>query len=323
MSSTKFSIQIENQFGYDWQAIKEIVQKTERFGYHSFYICDHFFLDKSEASDNRPTLDAWTVLTAAAMVTERIKLGTLVTGNNYRNPALLAKIAASLDDISAGRMEFGIGAGWKEVEYEAYGYDFPSVKDRMDMLEEAMQIVLKLFREDRPSFEGKHYSINETVFSPKPKDPLIMIGGGGEKRTLKMVAEYADYCNLFNNLSLTDLNRKLDALKGHCENIGRDYNEVGKSMFIFGMYVTEEQEELDQLIESTASRFGRTTEEIKTFWYPEDMPGGWVGTPEQLRDRIEFMNSLGFDYYFFQQPISLKTKLIDDFATLVKDKYFK
>ena len=134
--AVKFSIQIENQFGYNWEQTKEIIQKTEDYSYHSFYICDHFFLDDN--SETRDALEAWTVLTAAAMMTKNIKLGTLVAGNNYRNPAYLAKIAASLDMISSGRMEFGIGAGWKQREYEAYGYEFPSVKVRFEMFEEAL-----------------------------------------------------------------------------------------------------------------------------------------------------------------------------------------
>ena len=125
---TKFAIQIENQFGYSWDQIKEIVEKAEKQGYHSFYICDHFFLDRS--SESRDALEAWSVLTAVAVLTRKIKLGTLVTGNNYRNPALLAKIAATLDNISGGRMELGIGTGWKEVEYRAYGYKFPPLRKR-------------------------------------------------------------------------------------------------------------------------------------------------------------------------------------------------
>ncbi|MHA2504252.1 MAG: TIGR03560 family F420-dependent LLM class oxidoreductase, partial [Candidatus Kariarchaeaceae archaeon] len=303
--------------------ISSIIRRTEERGYHSFYTCDHFFLDKSDASVDRHTIEAWTILAAAAVITDKIKLGTLVTGNNYRNPALLAKIAASVDAISSGRMEFGIGAGWKQEEYEAYGYEFPSVKDRMDQLEDAMEIVTKLFNEKRPSYSGKHHSIDDAIFSPRPDNPLIMIGGGGEKRTLKMVAKYADYCNLFNNLDLEGLERKLDALKGHCQAIGRDYEEVGKSMFIFGLHVTEDPAEVDQIVQARAQRFNRSVEEVRALMFPANMPGGWVGTPEQVRDRIEFLQGYGFDYFLFQQPLDTSRTTIDSFADLVMDKYFR
>lgn len=319
--TTKFAIQIENQFGYNWNQTKKIIEETEKYGYHSFYICDHFLLDKK--SEERHSLESWSVLTAGAMITNRIKLGTLVSGNNYRNPALLAKIAATLDMISNGRMEFGIGAGWKEIEYEMYGYDFPSVKDRFDMLEETIHIVKALWSEPRATYQGKHFRVKDAVFSPKPNKPLFLIGGGGEKRTLKLVAEHADYTNLFGfTFPLKVLQKKLNALKGHCEAIGRDYDSVGKSLFT-STWVSESQEEVDVKIKSTAESMGKTEEEMRKLLYPTDMPGGWIGTPEQLRDRIEFMNGLGFDYYHFQLPIDLSTDLIKKFATLVSTKYFK
>ncbi|MHA2091524.1 MAG: TIGR03560 family F420-dependent LLM class oxidoreductase [Candidatus Kariarchaeaceae archaeon] len=315
----KFSVQIENQFGYDWEQTKDIILKTEELGYHSFYICDHFFLDSK--SEERNALEAWTVLTAAAMITDRITFGTLVTGNNYRNPALLAKIAASLDMMSGGRMEFGIGAGWKEIEYNAYGYDFPSVKDRLDMLEETLHIVKALWTQPKATYKGKHFRIKDAFCAPRPpKMPLILIGGGGEKRTLKLVAEHADYCNLY-ALPLDDLKKKLDALKGHCQGINRDYDSVGKSLFT-SVYVCESQEEADSYIAERAKQFGHDEQELRERMYPKDMSGGWVGTPEQIRDRIEFMQGLDFDYFHFQQPLDLSTTMVERFANLVKDKYF-
>lgn len=317
----KFAIQIENQFGYNWDQVKEIVTKTDRLGYHSFYVCDHFLLDKDAV--DRHAIEAWTLLTAVSQVTERINLGTLVTGNNYRNPAYLAKIAASLDHISGGRMEFGIGTGWKEVEYHAYGYDFPPIAQRMDMLEESIQIIKSLWNEDRSTFDGKYYQIRDAVFSPKPTQdsPLFMIGGGGEKRTLKMVAQYADYMNL-PFTPMEQIQQKLDALKRHCSAVGRDFESVGKSMF-YPIRVYETEEEVDQYLGQMAERSGRTVDELRSRLVNDDYPGSWVGTPEMVRDRIEYMNGLGFDYYFIQMPIDLSSDLIDNFARLVKDKYFR
>lgn len=317
---TKFAIQIENQFGYSWNQAKKIIEDTEKYDYHAFYVCDHFFLDNESA--NRNALESYTLLTAAAMITKKIKLGSLVTGNNYRNPALLAKIIASLDMISNGRVELGIGAGWKEIEYKAYGYEFPAVKDRMDMLEESLQIIKKLFTEESPSFSGKHYSLNNAHFSPRPSNVLFLVGGGGEKRTLKMVAKYADYCNLFGWDPTENILRKLEALKKHCEDIGRDYDDVGKSLFT-PMRVFETTDELDNYLKETAQRRNESEEVIRNRLFDKNTPGAWFGTPEMLRDRIEYFNSLGFDYYHFQQPIDLSNIHISRFSELVMNKFFK
>jgi F420-dependent oxidoreductase-like protein len=314
----KFAIQIENQFGYNWKQTKEIINKTEINNYHSFYICDHFFLDKD--SVNRDTLEAWSVLTAAAVITKKIKLGTLVTGNNYRNPALLAKIAATLDVISDGRMEFGIGAGWKEIEYKAYGFDFPSVKDRMDMLEESIKIVKMLWGEERSTFNGKHYSLTDAVFSPKPDNPLFLIGGAGEKVTLKLVAKYADYMNL-PFTPMDQIKQKLSVLKKHCDNLGRDYESVGKSIFS-PIYVCEDDEEVDNYLQFRSKLMNISVDELKARIFSKDYPGSFIGLPEQIKERIDYLIDLGFDYFFIQQPFDLSSAQIEKFAKFVKDKYY-
>ena len=312
---TKFAVQIENQFGYSWEQIMDIVLKTEKSGYHSFYICDHFFLDS--ASEDRDALEAWSVLSAAAVITDRIHLGTLVTGNNYRNPALLAKIAATVDSISGGRMELGIGAGWKEIEYNAYGYDFPSVRDRMEMLEESLTIIDLLWTQRRATFEGKHYRIRDAVFSPKPNHPLVLIGGGGEKRTLRLVAKYADYMNL-PFTPMDQIQRKLDALKEHCRDVGRDYDEVGKSIF-YPIWVGDQQE-VDEYISARAERAGVDADDLKKRM-DDGYPGSWIGTPDIVRERIDHLSSMGFDYYFIQQPLDLSTDQIEKFSNLVMKYY--
>ncbi len=318
---TKFAVQIENQFGYTWKDTKEIIAKTEDFGYHSFYICDHFFLDdKSETLD---ALEAWTVLTAAATLTKKIKLGTLVSGNNYRSPALLAKIATTLDHISAGRMELGIGAGWKKVEYEAYGFDFPSVKERLEMLEESIQVIKLLWSESRVTFTGKYYNLKDAVFSPKPyqSEPLIMIGGGGEKVTMRLVAKYADYLNL-PFTPMEQIEQKLNALKGHCRDVGRDYEEIGKSYF-HPIWVEDDEKSLEIYLSEVAKLRNMSVNDLKGKIFDERFPGSWIGTPEQVKERIEYMQSLGFDYFFIQQPFDRRTDGIEKFANLVMNKYFR
>ncbi|MFV2016301.1 MAG: LLM class flavin-dependent oxidoreductase, partial [Candidatus Heimdallarchaeota archaeon] len=151
-NSIKFGIQIEPQFGFSYNMIKEIALQGEKLGYTSIWASDHFFLHKK--SEEIDCLESWTLLASIAAETSTIRLGTLVTGNNYRYPAVLAKIAATVDHISRGRLDFGIGAGWKKIEYDAYGIPFPSVKDRMDQLEEAIQIIKKLWIEPKVTFEG-------------------------------------------------------------------------------------------------------------------------------------------------------------------------
>jgi F420-dependent oxidoreductase-like protein len=215
--------------GFDYRSVENIAVTSEKSGYDSIWVSDHFFQYKKYAYRN--CMEAWTVLAALASKTEKIRLGTLVTCNSYRYPALLAKIAATVDVISEGRLFFGIGAEWKKGEYIAYGIPFPSVKERMDRLEEAVKIIRLLWTVPMTTLEGKYYTIKNAVSAPNPMQPPmppILIGGGGEKRTLKMVAEYADYCNLTLG---PKLRHKLDVLRTHCKNVGRNYEDVEKSLF--------------------------------------------------------------------------------------------
>ena len=180
-----FGIQIEPQFGFDYITIEKIALNAEKIGFDSIWSSDHLFLhDKAEEIN---CMEAWTLLSALASKTNKLRLGTLVTCNSYRYPSILAKIASTVDSISNGRLEFGIGAGWKEIEYKAYGIPFPSVKERFDRLEEALQIIKLLWTEPKVTFTGRYYSIKDAFSAPKPVQnphPPIFIGGTGEIRTL-------------------------------------------------------------------------------------------------------------------------------------------
>ncbi|MCY3415094.1 MAG: TIGR03560 family F420-dependent LLM class oxidoreductase [Candidatus Heimdallarchaeota archaeon] len=316
---TKFSIQIENQFGYSWDQIEQIIRKTEQYNYEAFYTCDHFYLD--DKSEERNAVEAWTILSAAAIITNKIKLGTLVSGNTYRNPALLAKIASSVDHISGGRLEMGLGTGWKEIEHKGYGFDFPSLSTRFEMLEEAIQIIQSMFTREVTNFNGKHYYMEKAFNAPKPDNPLWMIGGGGEIKTMRLVAKYADYMNL-PFTPMNQIQKKLDALRIQAEKVGRDYDEIGKSMF-YPIRVFEDQDLLDAFIKANADRSNISEEKVRQRISEPDFPGAWMGLPEDVRDRIEYMNNLGFDYYFIQMPLDLSDHLIESFDRLVKSKYFK
>ncbi len=322
MNKIKFAIQIEPQLGYTYDDIKNITKHVESIGYDALWVSDHFFMnDKSEETN---CLEAWTLVGALAEASEKIRLGVLVTGNTYRYPAILAKIASTVDMISGGRLDFGIGAGWKEIEYNAYGIPFHSVKERIDRLEEAIQLIKLLWTEPKANYNGKYYQLKDAFSAPKPLQkpyPPIFIGGDGEKKTLRYVAEYGDYMNLLFT-PMNQIQSKLDALKKHCDDIGRDYDDVGKSYFN-QFHVLETEEELDEHIENLSKKSNISKEEMRKKLHDPKYPGAWIGLPEQLRDRIQYMTDLGFDYFNMMLPypneLEASTKLYD----LVINKYFR
>ena len=319
--TVKFGIQIEPQMGFEYKTVEKIALEAEKIGYDSIWSSDHFFLD--DKSEDRNCMEAWTLISALAAVTKKIKLGTLVTCNSYRYPAVLAKIAATVDMISNGRLIFGFGAGWKEMEYNAYGIPFPSTLDRLYQMEEAIEIIKLLWTEPKVTYEGKYYQIKDAFSAPKPIQkpwPPIMIGGMGEKVLLKMVAKHADYCNF---MLRPNLERSLEILKAHCKVVGRDYDEIGKSLFAVGIpiYVSKSEEEIENYLKEIAEKFNRPLEAIKER-IKQDAPGAWVGFPEEVIERFEYLTSLGFDSYQvmfagFDERIVQYSK---DFAELVMKK---
>jgi F420-dependent oxidoreductase-like protein len=299
--SVRFGVMIEPYLGFDYKPVEKIALQCERSGYDSIWCSDHFFLDENSVDKN--CFEAWTLLAALAAKTSKIRLGPLVTCTSYRYPAVLAKIAATVDVISNGRLFFGIGAGWKEDEYNAYGIPFPSLKERMDRMEEAIQIIKLLWTKPKPSFTGKYYAIKNAVSAPKPVQkpmPPILIGGDGEKRTLKMVAKHADYCNLW---YVPNLKHKLKVLKKHCKDEGRDYNEVGKSLFAESpkVFVSDSEEELNEYIVQQAKKENKPIKQLQEE-AQQYAPGSWVGYPEEVTERINYLIDLGFDYFQIMFP---------------------
>jgi F420-dependent oxidoreductase-like protein len=213
-----------------FETIAGIATTAEAHGFDSVWLMDHLYQIGMVGPKEDPMLEAYTLLGAIAARTERVALGTMVTGVTYRNPALLAKIVTTLDVISKGRAILGIGAAWNDDEHAGYGYDFPSAKERLDRLEEALQITRAMFTEQTPSFQGRHYRINEVLNNPKPIRGRIpvLVGGSGEKRTLKLVARYADACNLFGDPDT--VRHKLEVLERHCADVGRDPAEITKTV---------------------------------------------------------------------------------------------
>lgn len=204
----------------------ELCQHVERTGWDGIWVADHFMPNQEDNSG--PTGEVWTNLTAIAVNVPRVRIGTLVLGNTYRHPPIVAKMAAQLDNISGGRMVLGLGAGWQENEHEAYGIPYHTVGGRLRRLEESAHIIRSLLRNERTTFEGKFYRVRNAPLNPKPAGPLpLLIGGGGEQVTLRIAAQYADEWNTWG--SPNTLARKGAVLEQHCENIGRDPSEIRRS----------------------------------------------------------------------------------------------
>ena len=212
--------------------LAETVRTAEQAGFSSFTVMDHYFQMDRAAAAEEPMLEGYTTLGYVAARSERMTLGVLVTGVMYRHPGLLAKIVTTLDVLSGGRARLGIGASWYEREQRGLGVPVVPVAERFERLEETVRICLQMWSDDDGPFNGRHYQLAETLCAPPPisrPHPPILVGGGGEKKTLLMVARYADACNVFGS-SPADVAHKLDVLRSHCDDEGRDYDRIVKTV---------------------------------------------------------------------------------------------
>jgi F420-dependent oxidoreductase-like protein len=215
--------------------LKEIACTADDVGFASIWVMDHFFQIGYVGEADEPMLESYSTLGYIAAVTSRVRLGAMVTGVNYRDPGFLVKTVSGLDVLSGGRMWLGIGAGWYEREALGLGLPFPPLAERFERLEETLQIAHQMWSDDLTPYEGRHYRLAEPIISPQPLSqphPPILIGGGGERKTLRLVAQYADACNLFSHMGIDALAHKLDVLKGHCEAVGRDYDEIERTVLV-------------------------------------------------------------------------------------------
>lgn len=226
-------------------------REAEAAGYDSLFLMDHFYQLPMLGTPDQPMLEAYTALGALATATERLQLGTLVTGNTYRNPALLAKIITTLDVVSAGRAILGIGAGWFELEHRQLGFEFGTFTDRFERLEEALQILDPMITGERPTVSGKWYTTESAMAEPRYRDRIpILIGGGGEKKTFAIAARNADHLNII--AALDELPRKMDAVSARCEEAGRDPSTLETSVML--TVVIDEKAKPDQLPAETSRR---------------------------------------------------------------------
>jgi F420-dependent oxidoreductase-like protein len=205
--------------------VKRQAIEADDSGFDTVMVMDHFYQLPMLGPPEAEMLECYTTLSALAQHTSRVRLSALVTGNTYRNPALLAKTVTTLDVVSGGRAQLGIGAGWFELEHQSLGFEFGTFAERFEKLEEALQIIIGMFRGEKPSLDGRWYKVSEALNSPAPLSRIpIMVGGGGEKKTLRLVAQYADESNLI--CGVDEIPRKLDALAAHCERLERDRSEI-------------------------------------------------------------------------------------------------
>ncbi len=219
------SAHLGDQFG-------AIAQQAERAGFYSLWVMDHFFQISMAGPPENEMLEGWSALAFAAGRTNHIRLGTLVTGITYRHPGILIKTATTLDVLSQGRAYFGVGAAWNEQEHLGLGVPFPSLAERFERLEETLQLAHQMWAGDEQPFAGKRYQLERPLNSPNSVQrphPPIMIGGGGEQKTLRLVAKYGDACNLFARMGDEVIQHKLHILREHCEAVGRSYDEIEKT----------------------------------------------------------------------------------------------
>ncbi len=293
-------------------SISKLATSAENNGFDSFWVMDHFHQIPMLGKPEEPMLESWTTLSLLAGLTTRIKLGTLVTGIIYRYPAILAKVAATLDVLSKGRLFMGIGAAWNEDESNAYGIHFPPVNERLSRLEEAIQIIRKMWTEEpSASFNGKYYQIRNAYCNPKPiqePSPPILVGGSGERKTLKIVAKYADACNLFG--SAQTVKRKLIILKEHCKSVGRDYDSILKTKLGVIMINNEAQiaeKKIKQIFK------GMPEEQIREF--------AIYGTSEDVLKQIEMLEQVDIQYLIVDLEPSRELEALDVFANKIIKKF--
>lgn len=240
----------ENQ----WKTILDSASKIENLGYESIWVYDHFHTVPTPTQD--PTYECWSLMSALSQTTSRVRLGQMCTCNSYRNPSYLTKVASTIDVMSGGRLEYAIGAGWYDQEYEAYGYEYPSAGIRLKMLEESLIIYKRMTTQEKASFEGEYYQIKDAINQPKPiqePHPPLWVCGGGEKVTLKLLARYGDYGNW--DVDVDGFISKSNILKQHCDTENRNFDDIGKTLHtnvIIGDNQSDLNNKLEKISEATS-----------------------------------------------------------------------
>jgi F420-dependent oxidoreductase-like protein len=286
----KFGVSLPQGWTMDLAAIKDpveayetmtqVAQTADETGYASAWLVDHFHTIPRPSQE--VTFESWASTAALARDTKRIHIGQMVTCNGYRNPALLAKMASTVDVLSHGRLNFGIGAGWYEHEHRAYGYEYPDAPTRLRHLREAVQVILAMWTQEEAVFEGNYYQVRGAINQPKgvqrPHIPLL-IGGGGEKVTLKLVAQYGDACNVAGDLDT--IKHKFNVIKQHCEAVGRDYESIHRTSTTFCAIAPTDEQALAQVPDFVRSQYG------------DRINAALIGRPDTIRKRLAELEAAG------------------------------
>jgi len=307
-----FGIQIEPQFGFTFQEILDLAKTAETTKFTSMWFSDHFFLN-TESTD-RPNLDLWCILSALSRHTT-LRLGTLVACNSYRYPAVHAKLAATIDQLSGGRFEFGIGAGWKEIEYDAYGIPFPSAGERIHQLTEAIQIIRLMWTQPYATFTGQHHQVEQAISFPKPYQPSPRIWVGtmrAQPKMLSLIAQHADGINIAWNFSPDACRDVFDQLDQFCSQVGRNGAEITKSVGLWASFFANEQEK-EQLIRTEAKRLNMSVDAFR-----QRIAEALFGTKDQLIARIREYMEVGVTHFVFMFfPLEIGAANLSAFNTEV------
>jgi F420-dependent oxidoreductase-like protein len=286
----RFGLQTGQQL-VEWSELRDLWRSADEWGYDSLWTFDHFYpIFVPDPSGS--CLEAWTTLTALSQQTKRARIGAMVNGNTYRNPCVLAKMAATLDQISGGRLNLGIGAGWFELEHRSFGIDFKTIPGRLQALDESLQIIKGMFTQAKTTLHGRHYNVTDAMCNPKPLQkphPPIMIGGAGERVLLKIVAKHADMWNL-PNASAEQMARLIGVINRHGDTVGRDTDEIEKSVMIALCYRAPKEREtaVTQLI----AMMGQTTPEQARLQ-------AMIGGRDECMQTIERYTKAGVTHFIF------------------------
>ena len=260
----KFGVQA-TQAGASWDELLSLWQELDGdSNFDHLWLMDHFVTGMGAAMGSEgPCMEGWTALAALAQATSRVRLGIMVTGNTYRHPAVLAKMATTVDQISGGRLEFGLGGAWHTYEHEAFAIPFHTTKERLERLDEAVQVIKLLWTQTRPTFQGRYYQLDQPPYNPpnvQQPHPPILIGGGGEKRTLRTVAKYADATNVSGTPE--DVRHKYEVLEEHCKDVGRDFSEIRRTIQV-PLFLNDDPAFQQRVVQGMMAFRGGTEEEAR------------------------------------------------------------
>ena len=294
---------------HDWEGIRTLWLDVEAMGWDIACVTDHFM--PNTASRSGPMNEGWSTLSALAALVPRMQIGAIVLGNTYRHPAVLAKMAAQVDIISGGRLLLGLGAGWQENEHTAYGLPFYTVGERLARLDEACEVLLSLWTQERSDYDGRFYQLSDAPLEPKPLQtphPELMIGGGGERVTLRIVAKHADHWNVWGGPRI--LAHKGAILDQHCEAVGREPSVLSRSANM-ALLMSDDKGACDAMVAGVSRRMGRTPDDAADICL--------TGSDQAIVDRLNELAASGVDTLFVPTMFRSVDEMRDDLARLISD----